>query len=468
MTIGTLLRGYSDAHIAKLLIATSVFIYLVVFAVVFLVGSANGTSIEQMTALRGGETSDVTEYVHLAENMLGVGRFEISTAMGPEFLRVPGYPAFLALVLVVFQTLTVVPLIQTFFTTATVALIYLIGVRYFPRAVAFAAALIYLIDPVVIYATWVPISESLFMFFFVAAIYSIGSPSQRKWLPFLVGGILLGVSIYMRPVGLYLAPLIAVMALAHTVSWKDAARGATIFLAVTLCIIAPWMFRNYMLAGHFSFSSGGAYNLYAANMPIFEQARTGVSYEQIRRENNLKYFGTDEEDILRSFTYADEQARIAKETILAYPIEYALFHTAKSMQLFIGSSIVNTKYHLYKLGILTGEPPHGEGAWGMLLQGRLGDALVQTFTHLPRLVERLAWLALYLGMLYTTYRAVRYRTAATPWIICAFLLVHAIAFMTGPSSDDTRYRMPLEPFLLLLGISGLYQIGNGLLRYWKR
>ena len=140
-----------------------------------------------------------------------------------------------------------------------------------------------------------------------------------------------------------------------------------------------------------------------------------------------------------------------------------MFHTAKSMQLFVGSSIVNFGYHMRKLGVLPGETPHGEGAWGMLLQGRWSDAFVQTFTHLPRLVERLAWLALYLGMLYTTYRAVRYRTAATPWIICAFLFIHAIAFLTGPASDTTRYRMPLEPFLLLLGIFGLYTIAKRVL-----
>ncbi len=458
-------RPYSNLEVVRMLMSACIVLYLLVFGVLYLYSSANGTSFETVIGLGGPETSDVTEYVHLAENLLGIGRFEISPAYGPEFLRVPGYPLFLALLLALFQTLTVVPLIQMFFTAATGALIYLTGVRYFPRSIALAAAFVYLIDPVVIYATWVPISESLFMLFFIASIYALGFPARRKWLPFLAAGILFAASIYMRPVGLYLAPLIALMIVAHTATWKETVRYALLFLVTVLLLLVPWMFRNYTLSGQFSFSSGGAYNLYAANLPIFEQARTGISYEQIRRDNNLKYFGTDEEDILRSFKYADEQARIAKEVIFAHPVEYGLFHTAKSMQLFVGSSIVNAKYHLYKLGILAGEPPHGEGAWGMLLQGRWGDALVQTFTHLPRLVERLLWLAVYIGMLYTTYRAVRYRSAATPWIISAFLLIHAIAFMTGPSSDDTRYRMPLEPFLLLLGISGLASIA---VSTWKR
>ncbi|MBI2612513.1 glycosyltransferase family 39 protein [Candidatus Kaiserbacteria bacterium] len=450
------LGAYTDMQVGKLLASFCVILYLIVFGVFFLLGSANGTSFETMIALGGPETSDVTEYVHLAENMLTVGRFEISSAFGPEYLRVPGYPAFLALMLAFFGTLTVVPFVQIIFTAGTVALIYLIGVRYFPRPIAIAAAVIYTIDPVIIYSTWVPISEPLFILSLLGSIYCVGTPARRAWVPYVLAGLLFGISVYMRPVGLYLAPLLALLAFANAVSWKTAARGALIFLVVTAATIVPWMMRNYSLSGHFAFSPSSAFNLYFANMPTFEQARTGVSYEQIRREYNEKYFGTQEEDILRSFKYAGEQLAIAREVILAHPFQYAAFHTAKSMQLFIGSSIVNTKYHLYRLGILPGERPHGEGAWGMILQGRLGDAFVQTFTNVPRLIERLLWLLLYLGMLYTTYRALRYRDSTSVWIVVAFLFIHAIAFMTGPSSDDTRYRMPLEPFLLLLGIYGIY------------
>jgi len=459
MTFGVLQRQYSDVQIARLLASICILLYLVVFGIFFLLGSANGTSFEAMIALGGPETSDVTEYVHLAESMLQAGRFEISPTIGPEYLRVPGYPAFLALMFLLFGTLTVVPFIQIIFTAGTVALVCLIGARYFPRPIAIAAGVIYAIDPVVIYSTWVPISEPLFMLSLMGSIYVLGLPMRQAWMPYVIAGILFGISVYMRPVGLYLAPLIACLVFANAVSWKAAVRGALIFLIVAAVTVIPWMARNYMLSGHFAFSSSSAFNLYFANMPIFEQARTGVSYEQIQRENNEKYFGTQEEDILRSFIYADEQMAIAREVILAHPIQYAAFHTAKSMQLFIGSSIVNFKYHMRKLGVLPGEQIHGEGAWGMILQGRLRDAFVQTFTNVPRLIERLLWLLAYAGMLYTTFRALMYRNATSVWIVVAFLFIHAIAFMTGPSSDTTRYRMPLEPFLLLLGIYGLYTLG---------
>ncbi|MBI2610935.1 glycosyltransferase family 39 protein [Candidatus Kaiserbacteria bacterium] len=465
MVIRVLPGPLSDMQIARLIASTCILLYLAVFAVLFSLGSAQGTGFQAMIGLDGPETSDVTEYVHLAESMLTVGRFEISPSIGPEYLRVPGYPAFLALILAVFGTLTVVPFIQIIFTAGTAALIYLVGVRYFPRPIPIAAAAVYAANPVVVYSTWVPISEPLFMLTLMGSTYMLGLPMRRAWMPYVIAGILFGISVYMRPVGLYLAPLIACLVFANAVSWKAAARGALIFLIVAAATVIPWMARNYALSGHFAFSSSSAFNLYFANMPIFEQARTGVSYEQIQRENNEKYFGTQEEDILRSFKYAGEQLAIAREVILAHPIEYAAFHTAKSMQLFIGSSIVNFKYHMRKLGVLPGEQIHGEGAWGMILQGRWGDAFVQTFTNVPRLIERLLWLLLYAGMLYTTFRALKYRDASSIWIVCAFLFIHAVAFMTGPSSDTTRYRMPLEPFLLLLGMYGIYMAVTQL---WKR
>ncbi|MBI4093735.1 glycosyltransferase family 39 protein [Candidatus Kaiserbacteria bacterium] len=458
----------TDSQVARVLASACVALYLAIFAVLIFMGTQNGTSFRLMIGLDGGETSDVTEYVHLAESMLTVGRFEISPEIGPEYLRSPGYPAFLAFMLAVFGTLTVVPFIQIVFTAATVALIYLVGIRYFPRPVAIAAASIYGIDPVVVYSTWVPISEPLFMFALVASIYVLGLKMKHEWLPYVLAGVLFGISVYMRPVGLYLAPLIAAFIFANPISWKAAMRGALIFLVVASATVIPWIARNYVLSGHFAFSSSSAFNLYFANMPIFEQARTGVSYEQIQREYNEKYFGTQEEDILRSFTYAKEQLAIAREVILAHPLQYALFHSAKSMQLFVGSSIVNFKYHMTKLGVLPLEQIHGEGAWGMILQGRYADAVEQTFTKIPRLIERLLWLSAYLGMLYTTYLAPRRRDTWAIWIIVAFLFIHAIAFMTGPSSDTTRYRMPLEPFLLLLGIYGLYtmsiKLGRKLVR----
>lgn len=462
-----MLAGLSDKRIAVWLFAACIALYLAVFAVLLYLGLSNGTSIDRMLALDFGDTSDVTEYIDLANTMLESGRFAIAPEGPPEYLRVPGYPALLALILFLFATLYALPFVQILLSAITVALIYLLGARYFPRPVAIAAAAVYMLDPIVIYAAWTPISESLFMLLLVGSVYALGSEHRRAWLPYVAAGILFGLSVYVRPTGIYLAPLLALFALVPSGSWRIAAQRAGIFLIVFACVLTPWMIRNYSLSGHFSFSSTGPYNLYAANMPIFEQFRTGTPYRETQQKYNAR-FGTNEEDILRSFEYSDEQMAIALEVIGAHPMQYLLFHTIKSMQLFVGSSIVNVTYHMHQFGILAGEHAQGEGAWGMITQGRWSDAFVQTFTHFPRLVERVFWLLLYLGMLYTTFVSVYRRSAHALWIFSAFLLIHAIALLTGPSSDDTRYRMPLEPFLLLLGTFAAYDMFQRFSRHTKK
>jgi len=443
----------SDMHVARLIAYACVVLYLIVFGIVFFIASLNGASPEKMIGLTQSDSSDITEYVQLANSLLE-GQFALPS--GTEYLRTPGYPALLALVLLVAHTLLIVPLIQIAFTAATVALIYLLGVRYFPRPVAIVAATLYMIDPIAMYAAWTPQSESLFMLLFVGVVYVLGIRRGRAWVPFLVAGFLFALAIYVRPYFLYLSPLIFCFALAHTPSWRVALRHGAIFLAVIAILVSPWMWRNYVQTGHFAFSSGGSYILFADYMPIFEQARTGVSYWDIRKQTSDLLFDTHDEHELRSFKYSDEERAFALKVLLEHPFQYIAFHGLKSLQLFVGSSMVHVTYQMHQFGILVGGHAQGEGAWGMVLQHRWGDAFVQTFTHIPRLIERTLWAFIYVSAFFVAVLALRRKVAHASWIICAFLTLNAIAFMTGPSSDTTRYRLPTEPFLLLLGIFGMY------------
>lgn len=450
-------------HVARLLASACIFLYLFVFSILFFLASSHGASMERMIGLEGGRDSDVTEYVWLAHTMLDVHRFALSPTAAPDYARVPGYPAFIAIVLLIFHTDIVIPLIQIVFTACTVALIYLIGVRYFSRSVALFAATVYMIDPVVMLVTWTPLSETLFMLFFMGSVYMIGVHAKRSWLPVAVAGILLGLSMYMRPVGTYLAPIIACMVLAHSTSWRVAAKNIAIFIIATVCVASPWMLRNYANSGHFAFSSDRDWEIYFVFVPQFEQARTGVDFHKILAQNNQQLFGIQDDFILRSFEYASREAAFSRQVILAHPFEYIAYHLTKTMLLFVSSSIVKVTYHMHQFGILAGDHAQGEGTWGMLLLHRWHDAFIQTFEHIPRLIERIFLMFAYGGAVYATVLALfkRDRSAREVWIICAFIFMNLYALMIGPGSDDTRYRIPIEPFIFLLG-------GYGVTLVWPR
>lgn len=458
-----LLRPRSDLHIVRILIAGCIVLYLAIFAGVYLYAKDH-LPLEQMLGYGLTNHHDIVEYKLLAETMIHDGKFALSADAPFETARIPGYPLFLALLLVVFKTTLVAPLFQLAFTAATVAMIYLIGVRYFPRSIAFFAAALYMIDPIVIYTTGVPQSESLFMLLFIGSIYAITTSAKRAWIPFVIAGILLGLSAYVRQASLYLAPIIALLAYTRGVPWKTLLKNTAIFLVTIFCVTAPWMIRNYHHYGHFAFSSLRDWQTYAYNMALFEQVRTGQNYNEIQAKYS-EQFGTTDEHLLRQFNYTDKLRPITMEKILDHPFQYAAFHVYKALALFITSGIVNVNYHLYQFGIFEGGVKFGEGAWGMLVQHKWHDAFIQIFSHFPRLAERLLLGLLYLGTWYTACMALWKRQEHAVWIVGAFIMINFYAFMIGPGSDDTRYRMAAEPFVFLLGFYAFYQIGQKL---WVR
>lgn len=446
----------SDMQIARLLASACVILYTIVFTIVFLIGTSNGASPERMIGLELGEHVDTVEYRMLAQTLLSEGRYALSPEAPAESARVPGYPAFLAVVLIVFQTILVVPIFQMIFTAITIALIFLIGVRYFPRPVALFAAIAYMLDPIVIFAAWWTLSESLFVLLFLASIYTITTPARRTWVPFVLSGVLLGLSAYVRPLGQYVAPIIACMALAHALSWRVGLRNVALFLLAAVVVMSPWFIRNYALSGHIAFSSIRDWQLFI-NMSLFEQFRTGVPY----RETQIllsEPLGTTDEHLLRQFEYTDKLHDIAMPKYLAHPFQYLALYAITAEKLFISSSIVKVKYHMYQGGILAGEMPKGEGAWGMLVRHQWKDALIQTFTHIPRLVERSFLAVMYIGTILSAIMALRRRGAQATWIICTFVLIHLYALLVAPWTDDTRYRIPTEPFIFLLGGYAIYSL----------
>jgi hypothetical protein len=269
-----------------------------------------------------------------------------------------------------------------------------------------------------------------------------------------MAGISIATTAYVRPIGIYLIPLVAAMAFSGALNWREALKNFGVIAATAIVCIAPWMVRNYHLSGHFAFSSVSTFNVYNYNVPLFEQARTGVPYMQVRAALD-KSIGTDNEEVLDSFTYEKEESSLIRQYIGAHPLQYALFHLIKSAEFFISSSIVIVTYHLHVAGVLEGEHAQGEGAFGMLMQHHYREAAAQIFSHIPRLLERVLWVLAYLGVLYTTFVFVYRRKPGALFVLAAFLLIHEVAILTGPVSDDPRYRMPAEPFILLLASAAL-------------
>lgn len=445
---------WSDRRVAVALGIACVVLYAFAFFWIYRYGVGHGLDVAHMVT-----AGDSEDYIALAHTMLDVHRYAITPVAPPEFFRPPGYPVFLAGLFLISSTLAIIPLVQLLLTAYAVALVYLIGARYFARGVAVCAALLYMLDPTVVLHTWLALSEPLFMALFLSAVWVMTTYMRQRLLMFLAAGVLLGIATLVRPVGVYVAPIVAGMG-AYTY-WPDKRRMGIAFLAVVcaaLVVIMPWMIRNGRLSGHLSVSSIGTYNLFYYNIPQFEAQRTGKSVADVQQAF-FAQIGQSDSYALRSFTYQPQEAAIVHAALFAHPFQYGVFHILKTAPFFFSTSIGSFTRQLHNLGILAGEAPPAVNVTALLLGGHMREAVSYLVSDGLALLERLFWLCAWLLALYAGWVYLRTRRLHAGWVLGALLFIGAFALLTGPVATP-RYRIPVEPFLFLLAAEAARGIVN--------
>ena len=169
-----------------------------------------------------------------------------------------GYPAALAaLFTVVLRTplpddlALATGLFQLVLGVATIVLTYVVGRRLFDDRVGLIAAGIVAVFPNLIFHTAVPLTETLFIFLVMAALAVLLVPDWSEEQPttwrLIAFGVLVGMSMLVRPISLLLLPAALVAWLVAGVGTRRALfRVAAAALAAAL-VIAPWTVRNLVV-----------------------------------------------------------------------------------------------------------------------------------------------------------------------------------------------------------------------------
>jgi hypothetical protein len=166
-----------------------------------------------------------------------------------------GFPAILA---ALFWVVRVTPLPDEYMLatnmlhvvvgTASVALAYVIGRRLFGRLGGLLGAVVLAVFPNLVYQVASVQLETMFIFWCLAALAIIvthdwarGLPSTRRLLAF---GLVLGVSVLVRPFSIWFVAALLVAALLARGGWVRSLRVAAVPLVVVLLMSVPWTVRN--------------------------------------------------------------------------------------------------------------------------------------------------------------------------------------------------------------------------------
>jgi 4-amino-4-deoxy-L-arabinose transferase-like glycosyltransferase len=203
-------------------------------------------------------TGDSFIYGEIAKNWLLHGTFATTSegAIVPTFIRLPGYPAFLAAswALAGVEHYNAVIFIQIFIDVGTCFLTSALALRVVGRRAALLAFLIAALCLFTANYAITPLTETLSIFFATLTILCTIEALDRDdfaWAWWIGSGVSIAVSILLRPDGGLLLPAVAGYLVLRPSPRRRNFAAAVLISAVALAPLVPWTIRNWTVFHRF-------------------------------------------------------------------------------------------------------------------------------------------------------------------------------------------------------------------------
>lgn len=213
-----------------------------------------------------GVTNDSFVYGDIAKNWLQHGTFGLSGTGGisPTDIRLPGYPAFVAMLFAVFGVdhYRAVLIVQLFIDLGTCLICAELARRALGSRAAKAAFLLAALCPFLANYSAAALTETLEVFFTVLALdFALCALTDARMKPWAGCGLACAAAILLRPDGVLLLIAIDVYLLARMMlprirpdQKRSASRlfsAAVLVTAFALAPLVPWAWRNYRVLRQF-------------------------------------------------------------------------------------------------------------------------------------------------------------------------------------------------------------------------
>lgn len=214
---------------------------------------------------------DSESYIDIAKSLAsGHGyAYESPTTIAPEYWA-PLYPLFMAIIYRLSGNSNIaVQLVQCLLGMVSCLLLYAIGERLFNEWIGLIAAALSAVYPFLVYISSMLLTEQLFVLLLLLAIYLLVRSRDDLGYAFILGaGISLGLGALTRPAMLAFFPFCAVYLLLSNgiVQFKRHLVAACILLICAFLTIFPWTIRNYIKHREFILiSTAAGRNLWLGN-----------------------------------------------------------------------------------------------------------------------------------------------------------------------------------------------------------
>lgn len=399
-------------------------------------------------------------YMPLAISLYERGTFTLSTST-PYLLEaadVPGYPLFLALTAVPWGNVLPALLIQAFLFAISGVLLYRLFEDALSERVRFFGTLIFLIEPFTAFTIAQALSEALFLFLLISALYATRRAFERKALPlFFLSAVLFAAATLTRPILLYALPFLVLAPAAY--AFRKSARMLITALLISLfgafLVLAPWMYRNHEAFGGWTFSTKGAYTLYFYDVALLMQYKDGIpaseASTQLFERARAVYPELRAAPDLRAAKYAPYLMRESEAIIKTAPFQFMKVYAVS-----VGTFFLSDGYRLL-WSELTGSTTSLPNITKAIATGDGGTLVSYAREHMVQVFflffGLLFWGITLLFALGAVFVECRQSSKARFALIVCVLFIAYFAFITGPVAQ-ARYRIVITPFLFMLAAYG--------------
>ncbi|MEK7630427.1 MAG: glycosyltransferase family 39 protein [Patescibacteria group bacterium] len=404
--------------------------------------------------------SDSQSYLSAARGFLVEGHFIAEDGVSPNSYEMPGYPLFVA-ALESIGGLIFVALVQCLLLGVTTVLIYRIG-GLFSAHIGMVAALLFAFDPAGIFYSGFILTEPLFLFFFVCAVYfAVSSESLLRGT--LIPGLLLGMATMVRPVGEVLAVAFIVFYIfKKSVAWKKCFIATAVFVVGFAMIVGPWIVRNKILFGRTELSAVAAWQFAYAHGPLFYAYQNNISDKEAISLFHARLLEVSPyvEDIKANRAGTLYNApylwQVAFEYIGEYPVAFARFHVIKTVPFFVSDGL---REIAGRVGLIDNDLPN---IGNLLLRGEVSGiiaALVQEpLAFVLFLIGSLFWGAVVCLMVVGAWQYSRHDVRGRRTIMLLVCLIVIMAGVAGGAVSHPRYRYSVTPFIFVLTAIGISRV----------
>ncbi|MCK4352010.1 glycosyltransferase family 39 protein [candidate division WOR-3 bacterium] len=400
--------------------------------------------------------TDSFEYETLAKSFVERGTFPSKLSI----IRTPGYPLFIAFFYKIFgEKPHIVVLFQILFTSLLIPLIY--SFSFITKREKNLFSIFYALNLNIALHTSQLLTEGLFMILIFMTIlsflYYLNSPTLIRLIQ---TSLLLALGTFTKPIGLYFSLVIGLFLLIKK-GLKNGVLPLFIFLLSFLIFLSPWYIRNYIRFDKFFFCGVASCNLTYYEAPSAIASGENISVDKARKR---LYNEFDEEALDRCEIHElNKDSKIALKYILKYPMPYAKLRMVGFLNTVLlpfsprATLIYLTGKPFKELGVMKEVNQkvfilisHKKFKQGFLL---FFKERVQKLPPSGIVVMGVAILYHFL-LLFGVILSLRVPTLKKEQKILFIISILYFTFIPG-TVGHPRFRIPIEPCLILLGVIGL-------------